>query len=289
MKLFTHAELVSRGARWARNTYGCKVVLTENESYSGETPDVIGWKRNGRSILIECKTSRPDFLADAKKPFRANTVIALGAERYYMTNVGLLKPEELPEGWGLVEVKGNGCKVVVPCRPRKDLRSDQARNYEMRMLVDALNRVSMRLAPAQLNEWLQYEHRNTTAGQMQTWVSSEDHQIHLAAQQGFELVINPADLPDDEATSESWCPKHEMLFESCSCIGPNEQHVIYAEVDGHLMGKPMAMHAFKFPQRVDEVGPPTLTVMRDIPESDLQRTYIGYPCTLDDMAAALKS
>ena len=32
MKLFTHAELVSRGARWARNTYGCKVVLTENES-----------------------------------------------------------------------------------------------------------------------------------------------------------------------------------------------------------------------------------------------------------------
>ena len=133
----------------------------------------------------------------------------------------------------------------------------------------------MRLAPAQLNEWLQYEHRNTTAGQMQTWVSSEDHQLHLAAQQGFELVIDPADLPDDEATGESWCPKHEMLFESCSCIGPNEQHVVYAEVDGHLMGKPMAMHAFKFPQR-------------DIPESDLQHTYIGHPCTLDDMAAALK-
>ena len=266
MTLFTHAELVSRGARWLRNTYGCKTVLTENESYTGETPDVIGWKRTGRSILIECKTSRPDFLADAKKPFRVNPLIGLGAERYYMTNTGLLKPAEMPEGWGLIYAKGNGCSVVVHCRPRKDLRSDQARGYEMRMLVDALNRVSARLAPAQLNEWLRYEHRNTTAGQMLTWTGSEDHNLHLAALDGYQLVVDPADLPDDEVTGEPWCPKHEMVFEHCPCIGPNEMHVLYEWRDGHHLGKPMASHVCKFPQRADETMPPMLIPLRTCPE-----------------------
>lgn len=249
MKIWTHADLVTRAARWLENTYGCKVVLTGCAADNGEIPDAIGWKYNGRSILVECKASRADFKADADKPFRLNPVLGLGAERYYFTEAGLLRPDEIPSDWGLVEAKGNGCKVVIPCRPRKDLRSDAARNYEMRALVSALGRVAGRLAPARLNDWLAYEHRNTSFVEMQNWTSKEDHEQFLSTSMGFELVINPEDLPMDEATQEAWCPKHEMLFELCRCIGPNELHVEYREIAGRLMGKPTATHLFKFPQR----------------------------------------
>jgi hypothetical protein len=246
----THAELVARAARWLKNTYGCKVVLTENGAVTGEIPDAIGWKSSGRSVLVECKISRADFKADASKPFRFNPLVGLGAERYYMVPAGsgiVDVVHDLPLDWGLVEVNGRGCKIVVPCRPRKDLRSDMSRSYEMRMLIDALSRVAGRMAPAQLNEWLRYENRDLSASQMQNWVRSEDQKLHLAAQDGWEPVVFPADLPIDEVEDEPWCPKHEMVFEKCACIGPHERHVFYQTIEGHLMAKPMAMHLSKFP------------------------------------------
>lgn len=70
---------------------------------SGERPDAIGW-RDGISILIECKASHADFLADRKKPFRAETdnQQGMGDWRFYLCPPEIIKPEELPEGWGLL-------------------------------------------------------------------------------------------------------------------------------------------------------------------------------------------
>lgn len=247
MKTLSHSELVARAARWLWNTCGCNAVLTEMSSYTGEIPDAIGWKPNGRSLLVECKTSRADFRADGEKEWRKNPLVALGAERYYFCQPGIIKPEELPEGWGLAELKGNGVHIVVHCRPRKDLRSDLAKGYEMRMLVAAIGRTAARLQPVQLNEWLKYENRDQSLAQMQTWVTREDHDAFNLASQGWEPMVNPQDLPLDPVTEEAWCPKHEMLFEKCACVGPGEQFVEYREIDGKPMARPMAMHCGKFP------------------------------------------
>ena len=66
----THAQLVERAVRWLR-AYRCGVVLSEQACVSGEMPDAIGWKRASHSVLVECKVTRADFLADRGKPFRA--------------------------------------------------------------------------------------------------------------------------------------------------------------------------------------------------------------------------
>ena len=52
--------------------YRCGVVLSEQACVSGEMPDAIGWKRANHSVLVECKVTRADFLADRGKPFRTS-------------------------------------------------------------------------------------------------------------------------------------------------------------------------------------------------------------------------
>lgn len=83
----THAELVTRAAKWLKNFMRCRVVLTELVALtsSGERPDAIGWVFN-QSILIECKANRSDFYADSKKRARHEGYPALGAWRFYLTH-----------------------------------------------------------------------------------------------------------------------------------------------------------------------------------------------------------
>src|SRR6516164_9693821 len=101
-----HAQLVARAVEWLRYQYGCGVILSEQYCASGEVPDVIGWKGQCKSVLVECKVSRADFLADASKPFRLNPEEALGSQRFYLAPDGLIRPDELPASWGLLECKG---------------------------------------------------------------------------------------------------------------------------------------------------------------------------------------
>jgi hypothetical protein len=70
-----------------------------------EQPDAIGWRYDGLSILVECKTNRADYFADNKKEFRNYPGMkGMGQYRFYMTPKGLIKPEELKTRWGLLEV-----------------------------------------------------------------------------------------------------------------------------------------------------------------------------------------
>ena len=101
----SHKELVKLAGIWLRNyTQTHTIVITELSTSSSETPDAIGFDSGGYSTLIECKASRADFHADKKKHFRQRPEDGMGYYRYYMAPVGLLKPEELPEKWGLIEV-----------------------------------------------------------------------------------------------------------------------------------------------------------------------------------------
>lgn len=90
--------------------FGCSLVVSEIVTAAYEIPDAIGW-RWGRSVLIECKASRADFFADAEKPHRKAGTGA-GEQRYFLTAPGLVKPEELPEGWGLLELHGRTVQTV---------------------------------------------------------------------------------------------------------------------------------------------------------------------------------
>ncbi|MGB9105309.1 MAG: hypothetical protein WCC59_11160, partial [Terriglobales bacterium] len=73
----THPALVELAVRWLRTSYRCGIILSEQACCTGEVPDVIGWKGRCRSVLVECKISRADFLADRGKPWRLNPQGAL--------------------------------------------------------------------------------------------------------------------------------------------------------------------------------------------------------------------
>jgi hypothetical protein len=133
----THAELVEIGRKCLTKT--CSVVITEIAT-SGEEPDVIGW-RGPHTVLIECKTSRSDFLADFNKPWRNDNdagIPGLGHARYYLCEPGVIKREELPPGWGLIHVV-NGKTRMAHVAPH----TFQTRNLqrEAGILLSALRRL----------------------------------------------------------------------------------------------------------------------------------------------------
>jgi hypothetical protein len=82
-------------------------AVTEN----GERPDAIGFRSNA-SCLIEVKVSRADFLVDTKKKFRKDPAMGIGDWRFYMCPPGLIRVEDLPEGWGLLYVVEGKVKKV---------------------------------------------------------------------------------------------------------------------------------------------------------------------------------
>jgi hypothetical protein len=152
----THAQLVQKAVTWLRS-YRCGVVLSEQACLSGEMPDAIGWKRACHSVLVECKISRADFLADREKPFRQKQEHGLGCERFYLTPVGMLRLEELPAGWGLLECHNRKIKLLQPAA--KNLRTPTGFRYEMNLLLASLRRVEIRIEPRNLTEFLKWKNR----------------------------------------------------------------------------------------------------------------------------------
>jgi len=141
---------------WLRG-YRCGVVLSEQACSSGEMPDAIGWKRACHSVLVECKITRADFLADREKPFRVKPEIGLGCERFYLAPAGLLKVEELPAGWGLLECRNRQVEMV-RASARK-LRSQTGFRHEMNLLLASLRRVEIRIEPQSITDFLKWKNR----------------------------------------------------------------------------------------------------------------------------------
>ena len=109
-----HYRLCEERAKWLRSKKNCerfegrwKYVAVEICVNGCENPDI--WAFNGwSSLVVEVKTSRSDFHNDRKKswfqPGMSHTLA--GNYRYYLTPEGLLKPEDLPDGVGLMEWDG---------------------------------------------------------------------------------------------------------------------------------------------------------------------------------------
>lgn len=131
----THSELVEHAACWLRRL--CATVITEMATAGTETPDAIGWS-GGNSILVECKVSLSDFRADAKKHFRYCPEMGIGVRRYYCAPKGLLKPESLPEKWGLLEWDGKRMRKV----KESEVFPEVNRRHEIDILISTLRRIA---------------------------------------------------------------------------------------------------------------------------------------------------
>jgi hypothetical protein len=152
----THTKLVLMAVRWLRR-YRCGVVLSEQACVSGEMPDAIGWKRACHSVLVECKVSRSDFLADRAKSCRQKPDTGVGCERYYLAQRGLIRTEELPAGWGLLEICGREIERVKASA--KNLRSAVGFKNEMNLLLASLRRVEIRIEPESITDFLKWKNR----------------------------------------------------------------------------------------------------------------------------------
>lgn len=145
----THSDLIQIAYRWVLRQ-GAAVAFKELVTVAMETPDVIAFGGPVPSILIEVKISRSDFKADAKKFHRIYPEKGMGSHRIYCVPEGLLKLEELPAGWALLEVSPTSrCKLTH--RPHPVSPGARYLNYlftmpanvhnEQTVLVSALRRL----------------------------------------------------------------------------------------------------------------------------------------------------
>lgn len=135
----THDELVAVGARWLRKRKHPVVLCDVHTSVTDELPDVIAWTNGGHSTVVECKTSRADFLRDEKKQFRSAAAAGMGRERFFFLSSAFVAVEELPDGWGLLLPSARG-GVVVSAKSRVFASYDA--KGERALLVSAVRRVT---------------------------------------------------------------------------------------------------------------------------------------------------
>ena len=110
----THALLIAIGIDFVKKRFRYPLVFSEIMSavYTGEIPDIIAFGAFNKSIVLECKISRSDFLRDRKKPFRVEPSLGVGKYRFYIVPKGLIRENDLPNNWGLIEVDSNGYTEV---------------------------------------------------------------------------------------------------------------------------------------------------------------------------------
>ena len=177
--MLSHSHLVEAAVRWLRK-YRCGIVLSEQSCCSGETPDAIGWKGRNHSVVVECKVSRNDFLADALKPWRTDPDCALGCERFYLALPGMIVPAELPTGWGLLELRGREVRMLQ--RSRKNLRSPEGLANEMNLLLASLHRVEVRIEPQTITDFLKWKNRMAryNGGALPSGLQQQEANVYLS-------------------------------------------------------------------------------------------------------------
>jgi len=186
----THALLVRKAVEWLRG-YRCGVVLSEQACVSGEMPDAIGWKRACHSVLVECKVSRADFLADRIKPFRQCPELGVGCERFYLAPGDVIRPNELPAGWGLLECHNRQIRMITPSK--KNLRREEGFRCEMNLLLASLRRVEIRIEPQTVTEFLKWKNRMAeyNRGQFPEGVTPPDEEPNFYLHVDSDSAVNP--------------------------------------------------------------------------------------------------
>jgi len=154
-----HYDLCLEGAKWLRRRQdfnrcrkkgkpcfnldvcrGCrlafKYVAVELCTYGTENCDVWGYDGYCTAV-IEVKVSHDDFMADQKKWWRRDAPedMRAGNLRWYLCPDGIIKPDELPDGWGLLYWDGK--QIVPQVAPKSHMATGHA---DMKILYSILRR-----------------------------------------------------------------------------------------------------------------------------------------------------
>jgi len=91
--------------------------------YAGQRIDLYVFNmypsKNYLRIAYEIKVSRADFARELEKPKKREFAERVANECYFAMPVGLVKPDEIPEGWGLIEAVKNGTRIKKRAKQRK--------------------------------------------------------------------------------------------------------------------------------------------------------------------------
>lgn len=141
----THTELCFVAAKWLRKNglikwNKPKYVIVELLVYGIPcVPDVFGFGCD-LTQQIEVKLSRADFLADKLKHHRINRLLDVGMLRSYLCPAGIIKPDELPQSWGLLYYNPDGSiEVVVYPNPQSSCSK-----FEMGIIYSVMRRINVK-------------------------------------------------------------------------------------------------------------------------------------------------
>ena len=149
----THDYLCERAAQWLRSTGRCDPVLRGIASCY-EIPDAIGWNMGG-SMVIECKTSRMDFLRDQKKykflcPPDHNT------ESHWRLRK-ITKAAAIAEGWIYKSRPNMGDRRYFLCPPEVASLEDVRKFYPDHGLLHVVGRRVHTVWPAPKREHISHK------------------------------------------------------------------------------------------------------------------------------------
>ncbi|MGZ5003587.1 MAG: hypothetical protein ACXWBM_10380, partial [Chthoniobacterales bacterium] len=89
---------------------------------------------------------------------RTKPEMALGCERFYLALRGVVRPDDLPQGWGLLEYHDRRVNTLV--KPaRQSLRTPEGFMNEMNLLLASLRRVEVRIEPQTITDFLKWKNR----------------------------------------------------------------------------------------------------------------------------------
>ncbi len=114
----THDLLCEKAAQRLKSKYHNVLLAEPKNIVTLEIPDVIGWKNDGTSTVVECKISLADFLRDKKKMFRRCMSLGMGDYRIYFCQAGLIHVDDVHESWGLWWLYPSG-RILAKKKPKR--------------------------------------------------------------------------------------------------------------------------------------------------------------------------
>ncbi|MFQ5472054.1 MAG: hypothetical protein ACE5FA_04110 [Dehalococcoidia bacterium] len=137
-------------------------VLLEEVQLAGRSADAIRvgcWKSRGYTLEgFEIKASRGDWLRELKHPAKADEIARYMDRWWVVAPTGIVKPDELPPGWGLMQLRKDGKLVVKTPAPKR--QPDPPNRYVVAMLTRAAfmaSRGEMTRQRYRLEEWARKE------------------------------------------------------------------------------------------------------------------------------------
>jgi len=91
-------------------------------------------KKNLSPMVHEIKVSRSDFLTDIKKPEKRGTYYLIAEKVFYVAPKGMIKQEEIPEGFGFIEYdqEKNRFETIIKAKKHKINMDDE---YYLNLIV----------------------------------------------------------------------------------------------------------------------------------------------------------